>query len=134
MPRIILTLFCAVTWGQEAQGVLEEQAAAWNRGDLKAFVETYEDSPQTTFLGKELTRGRDGVLARYERTYDTAEKRGKLRFEVVEVRALGSDYALLIGKYFLTRSATGGGDANGQFTLILHKTARGWKVIHDHTA
>lgn len=136
MVKFISFFFCfaAATWAQGAAAVLSTQAAAWNRGDLATFVETYEDSPTITFLGKALSRGRAEVLARYKRTYDTPEKMGSLRFEIVEERPLGAAHALIIGKFFLTRTDAGGGNASGNFTLILHKGAKGWKIIHDHTS
>ncbi|MBI2688015.1 MAG: SgcJ/EcaC family oxidoreductase [Acidobacteria bacterium] len=134
MGKFISFLFCFAAAAQDARTVLDAQTAAWNRGDLEAFVETYEDSPSITFLGKVLTHGRDGVLARYKRSYDTPEKMGKLRFEVIEVRPLGNEHALLIGKFFLTRTEAGGGDVSGMFTLILYKGSRGWKIVHDHTS
>ena len=134
MGKFILLAFCLVAVAQDARVVLDAQAAAWNRGDLEAFVDTYENSPKITFLGKALSHGRAEVLARYKRTYDTAEKMGKLRFELMEQRPLGSDYVMVLGKFFLTRTAAGGGDATGQFTLILHKGPGGWKIIHDHTS
>ena len=129
---LIISLLAANA--QEARAVLDAQAAAWNRGDLETFVETYENSPSITFLGKELSHGRDAVLARYKRTYNTPEKMGKLRFEVLTLRPLGNDHAMVLGKFFLTRSASGGGDASGHFTLILHKGPGGWKIVHDHTS
>jgi len=119
---------------QDARAVLEVQSAAWNRGDLETFVETYENSPSITFLGKELSHGRDAVLARYKRTYNTPEKMGKLRFEVLSYRALGADHAMVLGKFYLTRTAAGGGDASGHFTLILRKGKDGWKSVHYHTS
>jgi len=119
---------------QDPQAVLAAQAAAWNRGDLPAFVDTYVDSPSLTFLGKDLSRGRAQVLARYQRTYNTPEKMGQLRFEILDHRPLGPDHAVILGKFFLTRSQAGGGDASGHFTLILRKTPKGWKIIHDHTS
>jgi uncharacterized protein (TIGR02246 family) len=123
-------------WGQTAAvtAVLDAQAAAWNRGDLVAFASTYENSPAITFYGKSLNKGYAEVLARYQKTYSSREKMGTLRFEVVEARMLGADHALVLGKFFLTRTAAGGGDANGQFTLVLRKTAAGWKIVHDHTS
>lgn len=138
MGKFISFLFCfavaALAQGVDVRAVLDAQADAWNRGDLTAFVETYENSPSITFLGKALSRGREEVLARYKRTYDTAEKMGKLRFEVLEQRALGPGHAMVLGKFYLTRSAAGGGDASGHFTLILRKGPKGWKIIHDHTS
>jgi len=135
MGKFISVLFCfAALHAQEPAAALDAQANAWNRGDLVTFVETYENSAAITFLGKELSRGRDQVLARYQRNYNTPEKMGKLRFEILENRALGPDHAMILGKFFLTRSQAGGGDATGHFTLILRKTAKGWKIVHDHTS
>ncbi|MFN0104107.1 MAG: YybH family protein [Bryobacteraceae bacterium] len=137
MAKFISILICfaaAAAGAQDARAVLDAQVAAWNRGDLESFVETYENSPAITFLGKELSYGRAEVLARYKRTYNTAEKMGTLRFEVLKLRPLGKDHAMVLGKFFLTRSAAGGGDASGHFTLILHKGPSGWKIIHDHTS
>jgi uncharacterized protein (TIGR02246 family) len=134
MGKFILFLICLAAGAQEARHILDVQAAAWNRGDLETFVETYENSPTITFLGSALSHGRAEVLARYKKTYDTREKMGNLRFEALEQRALGADHAIVIGKFLLTRTAAAGGDAKGQFTLILHKGPGGWKIIHDHTS
>jgi ketosteroid isomerase-like protein len=47
---------------------------------------------------------------------------------------LGKDYALANGRFALKRTAAGGGDAAGRFTLVLRKTKSGWKIIHDHSS
>jgi uncharacterized protein (TIGR02246 family) len=124
----LLFLSASAAGAGEIEAVLDAQAAAWNRGDLDAFMTTYERSRQITFIGKELQRGYDDVLARYRRTYGDKEKMGRLRFELIEVRMLGGDHALVLGRFFLTRSAT------GKFSLVLRKTRAGWKIIHDHTS
>ena len=33
------------------------QAAAWNRADIPTFMQTYEESPDTTFIGLNLRKG-----------------------------------------------------------------------------
>ncbi len=136
MRLVFALLLTLPLCGQDAavRAVLTEQTAAWNRGDLDAFAATYENSPQITFFGKSLNRGYADVLARYKKTYGTPESMGQLRFEIVESRPLGNDHALVLGKFFLTRSKAGGGDATGQFTLVLRKTKQGWKIVHDHTS
>ena len=64
---------------------LEQQAEAWNRGDLEAFVSLYAED--ATFLSTSgLTHGRDEVLRRYQKKYPDAAARGTLSFEIVEVR------------------------------------------------
>jgi len=124
-----------VAQSDEIIAMLKKSEAAWNRGDMAAFASDYEDAPTTTFVGREVTRGGvDAILARYQRGYPTAEKRGTLTFSEIEVRPLGKEYALALGKFSLKRTAEGGGDTSGRFTLVLHRTAKGWKIIHDHSS
>ena len=124
-----------VAQNDEIIAMLKKSEAAWNRGDMAAFASDYEDAPTTTFVGREVTRGGvDAILARYQRGYPTAEKRGILTFSEIEVRPLGKEYALALGKFSLKRTAEGGGDTSGRFTLVLHRTAKGWKIIHDHSS
>jgi len=124
-------------WAQsdEIRAMLKNSEAAWNRGDLVAFASDYEDSPGTTFVGREVTRGgTQAILERYKRSYPTPERMGTLTFSEIEVRPLGKDYALALGRFALKRTAAGGGDASGRFTLVLHKTKAGWKIVHDHSS
>lgn len=115
----------------EVQTVLDTQAAAWNRGDLEAFVATYWDDPRLSFCGKSgVVRGRQDVLATYQRNYPTAEARGTLTFELLEVRPLGARAAMVLGHYAIERAVP----SSGFFTLVLERTAQGLVIIHDHTS
>src|SRR5262245_58996474 len=137
LRAILLLAITPVLFAQESEirTILKNSEAAWNRGDMPAFTSDYEDAPTTTFVGKDVTRGGvDAILARYQRGYPTAEKRGTLTFSEIEVRSLGEGYALVLGKFFLKRTAEGGGDSTGRFTLVYKKTAKGWKIIHDHSS
>jgi len=121
--------------GDEVRKLLKDSEDAWNRGDLVVFASYYDDSPETTFIGREVTRGGpEAIVARYRRGYPSREAMGTLTFSEIEVRALGKEYALANGKFALKRTAAGGGDASGRFTLVLRKTAKGWKIIHDHSS
>jgi len=121
--------------GDEVRRLLKDSEDAWNRGDLAAFSSYYDDSPQTTFIGRDVTHGGpDAVLARYKRGYPTREAMGTLTFSEIDVRPLGADYALANGRFALKRTTQGGGDAAGRFTLVLRKTKDGWKIIHDHSS
>jgi uncharacterized protein (TIGR02246 family) len=118
--------------GDAVRQILKESEDAWNRGDLAAFSSYYDDSPQTTFIGREVTRGGPAaVTERYKRNYPTREAMGVLTFSEIEVRPLGDGYALAHGKFFLKRTI---GDTSGRFTLVLRKTSAGWKIIHDHSS
>ena len=117
------------------KALLEEQASAWNRGDIPAFMKAYDDSPATTYAGASgVTKGYGTVLERYKKRYPTREAMGTLRFTDIEVRLLGKDFAMATGKFNLERTAAGGGPASGWFSLVLKRTKTGWLVIHDHTS
>ncbi len=135
LPAVVL--FSAVVFGQTAdiRQILKESEDAWNRGDLEAFASYYEDSPETTFIGREVTHGGPkDIVERYRKAYPTREKMGTLTFSEIEVRPLAAGVALASGKYQLRRTQAGGGDAAGRFTLILRRTPAGWKIIHDHSS
>jgi len=107
----------------------------WNHGDLAGFASYYEDAPTTTFIGREVVRGgTQAILERYQRRYPNRETMGTLSFSEIEVRELAPGLALATGKYDLARTAAGGGNASGRFTLVVRKTAAGWKIIHDHSS
>ena len=129
----LVPLFAAAP-DTEIRRVLEDQVSAWNRGDIPAFMEGYDKSESTTFVGATVTKGHAQVLANYLKRYPARENMGTLKFSELEIRPLGDDYAAVIGKFHLDRTAKGGGESSGIFTLIFHRTGKGWKIIMDHTS
>lgn len=112
--------------------ILTAQQAAWNRGDVNAFVVGYWQSPELTFSGSSgVSRGWDGVLTRYKKNYPDQATMGVLDFSELEFRFLGPDAALVLGKWHLKRAK---GDVGGVFTLVWQRFPEGWKIIHDHTS
>jgi uncharacterized protein (TIGR02246 family) len=125
----------ALAQTRDVEQVLQDSQAEWNRGDLPAFAAHYDDSPDTTFIGREVVRGGvEAILARYRRAYPTREAMGTLTFSEIEVRPLAEGVALAMGKFSLKRIPAGGGDASGRFTLVLLRKSGKWKIIHDHTS
>lgn len=114
--------------------VLERQQAAWNKGDIKAFMEGYDNSPDTTFVGATgVTRGYQPVLENYLKRYPTRDAMGQLTFSAIEVHMVAPGSAWVFGRFHLKRNAAGGGDKSGSYTLVFKKTAAGWKAVLDHT-
>ena len=138
MLRCLLLLAVApllFAQGDQVRKLLKDSEDAWNRADLVTFASFYDDSPETTFIGREVTHGGPKeILARYRRGYPTPEKMGQLTFSEIEVRPLADGYALAHGKFSLKRTPAGGGDATGRFTLVLRRTSSGWRIIHDHSS
>ena len=114
--------------------VLTDQQTAWNRGDIVAFMHGYDDSPQTTFIGKTIQHGYQVILERYERNYGSRDAMGQLAFSDADVRMLGPKHAVVTGRYHLTRTQAGGGEATGIFSLVFEKKMSGWKIVLDHTS
>ena len=118
---------------QEAIGtVLQAQQSAWDRADVDGFLQGYWRSPELTFSGSSgVARGWDGVLARYKKNYPNRAAMGRLDFSDLEFRFLGSDAALVLGKWHLQREKD---ELGGVFTLVWQRFPDGWKIIHDHTS
>jgi len=114
------------------RAVLEAQAAAWNRGDVEAYMDGYDRSPKTEFVGGDsITRGWQDVLDRYKQKYDTREKMGTLTFTDLEINMLSGDAALVLGRWRLKRASD---EPHGTFTLLFRKSKAGWRIVHDHSS
>ncbi len=115
----------------EIRAVLDRQARAWNRGDIAAFMDSYDRSPRLTFSSSgKVTRGWQSTLDNYYLRYPTREAMGRLTFSELEVTKLGDDAALVLGGWHLDR----GDPVGGVFTLVLRRRAGRWLIIHDHTS
>jgi ketosteroid isomerase-like protein len=122
------------------KSAMTAQAEAWNRGDIPAFMQEYDNSAETTFIGTEVRKGYAPILERYRTHYATREQMGKLTYSNLEVRLLPSacgsaEYAVVTGNFHLERTAMGVAKKNdGIFSLVWHKGAAGWKIVLDHTS
>lgn len=113
--------------------VLDEQAAAWNRGDLDGFMDGYWHDEKLSFTsGDKVTRGWDATRDRYIKRYKSdGNEMGKLSFSDLEIESLSPTVALIRGRYQLIRRAA---KDTGLFTLVFRKFADGWKITSDHTS
>lgn len=112
--------------------LMQEQEAAWNRGDIKAFMQGYWKNDSLTFTGSSgLTYGWQNTYEGYLKRYDSPAKMGQLAFTIIQLKPLGKKYYTVIGKWYLTRSA---GNVGGHFSLILKKFKAGWRIIADHSS
>lgn len=114
------------------RNVLDEQTAAWNRGDIDGFMKGYWNSPEMTFVsGNSVTKGWQPTLERYKKGYNTRAKMGVLSFSELEITMLGKNAALVLGRFTLVRETD---KPTGLFTLTFRKFKDGWKIILDHTS
>jgi ketosteroid isomerase-like protein len=150
MRRVILLVLLCLSSGlaRAAQGpdetairaAIQAQADAWNHADIPAFMQAYEDSPDTTFIGLTLRKGFQPILQRYRENYTTREQMGVLTFNDLDVRLLPggcgkTEIALVTGKFHLERAAKGEAKKDdGIFSLVWRKGPKGWKIVLDHTS
>jgi uncharacterized protein (TIGR02246 family) len=134
---ILLTLLSVPVFSQtkdeaEVRNVLARQNAAWNRGDIDAFMVGYWQNDSLMFIGQSgVTYGYKNTLANYKRNYPDTTVMGKLTFTIIQVKQISPEYFHVTGKYYLTRTI---GDASGHFTLMFRKINGQWPIISDHSS
>jgi uncharacterized protein (TIGR02246 family) len=134
---ILLTLLSVPGFSQtkdeaEVRNVLARQNAAWNRGDIDAFMVGYWENDSLMFIGQSgVTYGYKNTLANYKRNYPDTTVMGKLTFTIIQVKQISPEYFHVTGKYYLTRTI---GDASGHFTLMFRKINGQWLIISDHSS
>ena len=129
---ISFSVFSQTKDESEVRNLLAKQNAAWNRGDIDAFMVGYWENDSLMFIGKSgVTYGYKNTLANYKKNYPDTTVMGKLTFTLIQVKQLSPEYFHVTGKYYLTRTI---GDASGHFTLMFRKINGKWVVISDHSS
>ena len=121
----------------EIKAVLDCSAAAWNAGDLKGFLDCYENSPHTSYLtSDQIVVGYAQIEKLYAERFATvsAARRGMLSMSLSRVVPLSAEHSLAIGRYLLSRDESNGGPGDGVFSLLLRRTPVGWRIAADHTS
>ncbi|HXG09561.1 MAG TPA: nuclear transport factor 2 family protein [Gemmataceae bacterium] len=117
----------------EIRQLLDNQVAAWNRGDLEGFMDGYWRSPDLSlWSGKERFRGWRFTFDHYRQRYQQdGVPMGHLTLSDLEIDLLSPDSAYVRGRWQVN---TDRGSLTGLCTLILKKFAEGWRIVHDHTS
>lgn len=112
--------------------VMDDQAVAWNRGDIDTFMVGYWKSDKLKFVsGDRVTYGWQQTLDNYKLTYSTRALMGTLSFSGLEIDILSRDAAVVLGSWSLAREKD---NPKGKFTLIFRKFKEGWRIVMDHTS
>jgi ketosteroid isomerase-like protein len=113
--------------------MLTRAAAAWNRGDLDAFMADYLPGDRTSFVANEgVMHGIEEVRARYAPRFAPGGVRDSLSFARLETDWLAPGVAYLNAEYILSR-----GDsvvARGPTSLVLLRHEGRWRIVHDHSS
>ena len=115
----------------QIRALLDQQTAAWNRGDIEAFMVGYWKSEETEFVGASgVSRGWQALLDRYRKNYPDRKTMGQLSFSILEIHVVCTDAAYAIGQFELKREDD---RLTGFFTLNFRRFAEGWRIVADHT-
>lgn len=118
------------------KALLDMQAAAWNKGDLKTFMTGYKHSKDISYTSSgKIIDGYDALEAHYEKRYGkNSDTMGKLDFTILKETELGKNNALCVGRWHLVGKENK--EMEGVFSLVLNRENEKspWKVIHDHTS
>lgn len=114
------------------RNVLKIQTAAWNNGNIEAFMKGYWQNDSLMFIGKSgITYGWQKTLDNYKKGYPDTAAMGKLDFVILEVKNLSPQNYFVVGKWHLARSI---GDLSGHFTLLFKKIKGNWFIVADHSS
>jgi beta-aspartyl-peptidase (threonine type) len=118
---------------REVRAVLEDQVAAWNRGDVDGFMAGYDVSDEIVFTSRsKIRRGFETTRDHFRRNFGgRPEKMGRLRFADLEIHPTGADAAWVLGRWRLEGVE---GTPGGVFTLVVARRPAGWRVVMDHTS
>jgi ketosteroid isomerase-like protein len=112
--------------------VMADQAAAWNKGSIDAFMKGYWKDDSLIFIGKSgISYGYRQALANYKKNYSSPDQMGTLFFTLLKIKKLSPDYSFVIGKWLLKRKV---GDIGGVYTLLFRKVGGRWVIVVDHTS
>ena len=112
-------------------GILAVQQMAWNRGDIRQFMDGYWNDEGLTFSsGGKTTRGWQATLDRYKNRYPDRSAMGQLTFEGLETSQIDQQAALTLGNWKLEKDKP----ARGNFSLVWKRIDGEWKIVHDHSS
>ena len=111
---------------------LAAQSAAWNKGNIEAFMKGYWENDSLMFIGKSgITYGYKNTLSNYKKSYPDVGAMGTLTFTIIKIKAISDNYQQVIGKWHLKRIK---GNLEGHFTLLFQKFGPKWLIVMDHSS
>ena len=117
---------------QAIRQVMSAQQAAWNNGNLEAFMTGYWHSDQLRFAsGNSYRHGWQTTLDNYLKGYPDRATMGQLTFDIIEIETISADAALVFGHWQLQRAKD---LPQGLFSLVFRKIDGHWLITRDHTS
>jgi len=117
---------------QQILNELKKSVKAWNDGNIVEYMQSYQKTDSVRFAGNgTVSFGWQTVLERYKKGYPDRSAMGFLEFSELDVRILSKNYALVFGRWKLTKNE---GNPSGLFTLLFERRGDTWRIVHDHSS
>ncbi len=114
------------------RATVKAQAAAWNEGNLDAFMDVYARDDALIYVsGAEMTRGWSAARKRYRERFDGPAQMGRIDFENLDAELVTEDVAIVTGRI---RHAIGEEISKAVFSLVMKREQGVWRIVHDHSA
>lgn len=120
----------------EVLATLDSAARAWNSGDLDGYMARHVKSPELVVVGPSGTvQGWEEIRASYRRvSFPSGSPSRHVFFSDVRVRPVGPDRAIVHGMFQWLDPSTRERIGQGWMTLVVVRTAEGWKIAHRHNS
>ncbi len=110
---------------------LNAQIAAWNEGNLDAFMSIYWKSDDLKFIsGVKVTKGWSSTMKHYREDYAGDTGLGRLSVDKTEVEMVTDDVAIVTGRFNHNKDGVSTG---GAFSLVWKRINGQWRIVHDHS-
>lgn len=117
---------------QRIRALFESSCAAWNRGDIDAYLADYWHSDKVRWVSEGTVRyGFEAIAAGFKSRFDSPDNMGRLEVANLEIQLLGESDALVFGAWIQTTHA---GRRHGVFTVHLKKIDGEWLIVSDHSS
>ena len=118
---------------KDIKEVLFKQEFEWNQGNIKGFMLGYWNSDKLEFYSKnDTTYGWQNTYIKYQASYPTKDKMGRLQFKTTDMQLLSDTKALVHGKWLLIMDKDK--SRGGEFILNFQKFNNDWLIIKDYTS
>ncbi len=111
------------------RGVLAANAAAWNEGNLTAFLGGYDESDAVRLVnGAVIVNGIGGVRKHYQALVAGAGAMGRLTFSALDVTMTAPEVATVNGRF---AHESGAAKTTGAMTMVMKQVEGRWRIVQD---
>lgn len=111
------------------RGVIAANTAAWNEGNLDAYMSGYANTADLMMIkDATVTTGWTEVKKRSEEEIAAAGAMGRLSVSALNVKLTSPDVATVVGRYSLLRGTS---TDEGVMTLVMKQIDGRWRIVQD---